>query len=117
MDDYAPLCALHTQLEIHGPKRKGATRKKGDAMTLREFLYRKSDETDDQEGVEMAPLAHIRIAHAYEDGVMVSGLAAETLPKSLRRRCMEAVIRYQGEISQEPSWLFIDSAEEEIVVR
>ena len=90
--------------------------KKGDAMTLQEFLCRKSDETAD-EGGEMAPFARIRIAHAYEDGVMVSGIAAETLPKGLRRRCLEAVARYQGETGQEPSWLFIDSTEEQIIVR
>jgi hypothetical protein len=85
-------------------------------MTLQEFLCRKSDETGDLEGLETAPFARIRIAHACEDGVMVSGIAPETLPKGLRRRCMEAVMRYRGETSQEPSWLFIDSTEEQIVV-
>jgi hypothetical protein len=86
-------------------------------LTLQEFLCRKSDETGDEGGLEMTPFARIRIVHAYEDGVMVSGIAAETLPKGLRLRCMEAVARYQGETGQEPSWLFIDSTEEQIVVR
>jgi len=86
-------------------------------MTLQEFLCRKSDETGDPEGIETAPFAHIRIAHAYEDGVMVSGIAAEALPKGLRRRCMEALTRFRAATDQEPSWLFIDSTEEKISVR
>jgi hypothetical protein len=86
-------------------------------MTLQEFLRRQSDEPSDLERVETAPFAHIRIAHAYEDGVMVSGIAPETLPKDLRVRCMEALTRYRAASDQEPSWLFIDSTEEKISVR
>jgi len=86
-------------------------------MTLQEFLCRKSDEAPDDDGLEMTPFARIRIAHAYEDGVMVSGIAAETLPKGLRVRCMEALAGYRAATDQEPSWLFIDSTEEKIVVR
>jgi hypothetical protein len=86
-------------------------------MTLQEFLWRKSDETGDQEEIETAPFAHICIAHAYEDGVMVSGITPETLPKDLRVRCIVALTRYRAATDQEPSWLFIDSTEEQISVR
>jgi hypothetical protein len=86
-------------------------------MTLQEFLCRQSDEPSDPERIETAPFARIRIAHAYEDGVMVSGIAVETLPRSLQRRCMEALARYRAASDQEPSWLFIDSTEEKISVR
>lgn len=86
-------------------------------MTLQEFLCRQSDEPGDPERIETAPFARIRIAHAYEDGVMVSGIAAATLPKGLRVRCMEALARYRAATDQEPSWLFIDSTEEKIDVR
>ncbi len=117
-NDQDVLCALH---RAHGASMGRSVRRtsgtKGDAMTLQEFLCRKSDETPDGDGLEMTPFARIRIAHEYEDGVMVSGLAVETLPKGLRRRCMEAVMRYRGETGQEPSWLFIDSTEEQIIVR
>jgi hypothetical protein len=86
-------------------------------MTLQEFLCRKSDEAPDEGGLEMTPFARIRIAHEYEDGVMVSGITAATLPKGLRVRCMEALARYRAATDQEPSWLFIDSTEEKIDVR
>jgi hypothetical protein len=86
-------------------------------MTLQDFLCRKSDETPDEGGLQVTPFARIRIAHEYEDGVMVSGIAVETLPKELRVRCMEALTRYRAATDQEPSWLFIDSTEEKISVR
>jgi hypothetical protein len=48
---------------------------------------------------------------------MVSGIAAETLPKGLRIRCVEALARYRAATGHEPAWLFIDNTEEKIVVR
>jgi hypothetical protein len=86
-------------------------------MAQQEFLFRKSDETRDEEGLEMSSFACIRIAREYEDGVTASGIAADTLPRGLRVKCLEAVVRYRAATGQEPSWLFIDSTEEKIVVR
>lgn len=74
-------------------------------------------ETRDEDWLERTSLAGVRIAHAYEDGVMVMGIAAETLPTALRSRCVAAVARYRAATGHEPAWLVIDSTEERIVAR
>jgi hypothetical protein len=86
-------------------------------MSQQEFLFQKAYETQDAGQSEVTHFARVRIAHEYENGVMVSGIAPETLPKGLRARCMEALVRHRASTGQEPSWLFIDSTEEKIVVR
>jgi hypothetical protein len=86
-------------------------------MPQQEFLSQKVCETRDEAWLERASFAGVRIAHEHEEGVMVSGIAAETLPRDLRMRCMEALARYRAATGHEPAWLFIDSTEEKIVVR
>jgi alkanesulfonate monooxygenase SsuD/methylene tetrahydromethanopterin reductase-like flavin-dependent oxidoreductase (luciferase family) len=86
-------------------------------MPQQEFLSQKVCETRDEAWLERASFAGVRIAHEHEEGVMVSGIAAETLPRDLRMRCMEALARYRAATGREPAWLFIDSTEEKIVVR
>jgi hypothetical protein len=96
--------------------RRTSGRKEG-AMPQQEFLSQKVCETRDEAWLERASFAGVRIAHEHEEGVMVSGIAAETLPRDLRMRCMEALARYRAATGHEPAWLFIDSTEEKIVVR
>jgi hypothetical protein len=91
--------------------------RRGDAMPQQEFPFQNLHETRDEGWLEMTSFACVRIAREYEDGVTVSGIAAETLPKALRVRCMKALARHRVATGQEPSWLFIDSTGEKIVVR
>ena len=86
-------------------------------MPEQEFLSQNVCETRDERWLERTSFAGVRIAHEYEDGIMVSGIAAETLPRALRRRCVEALARYRAATGQEPTWLFIDRTSEKIVVR
>jgi hypothetical protein len=86
-------------------------------MAQQEFLFQQSGKTRDEAGFELISLAHIRIAREDADGVTASGIAADTLPRDLRLKCGEAVLRFRAATGQEPSWLFIDSTEEKIIVR
>jgi hypothetical protein len=86
-------------------------------MAQQEFLFQQSGETRDEAGLALISFAQIRIAREYADGVTASGIAADTLPKGLRLKCGEAVLRFRAATGQEPSWLFIDSTEEKIIVR
>jgi hypothetical protein len=86
-------------------------------MSQREDRHQPGNETRDKGWLEKTSLAGVRIAYKHEDGVMVSGIAAETLPKDLRIRCVEALAGYRAATGHEASWLFIDSTEAKIVAR
>jgi hypothetical protein len=86
-------------------------------MSQPEDQHQPGHETRDEGWWERAAFAGVRIAHEYEDGIMVNGIAAETLTGALRSRCVEALARYRTATGREPAWLSIDSTEEKIVVR
>jgi hypothetical protein len=91
--------------------------RKENVMPEQEFLSQNVCETRDEGWLERTSFADVRIAREHEDGIMVSGIAAETLPKDLRIQCMEALARYRAATGQETTWLFIDRTTEKIVVR
>jgi hypothetical protein len=86
-------------------------------MAQHEFHFRQLHEAPNEEWQEMTPFEHVRITREHENGVMVSGVVAETLPHGLRILCVEAMARYRAATGQEPSWLFINNGEQKIVVR
>jgi hypothetical protein len=108
---------MYVNTGLHSTEVSRASGRKGDAMAQQEFLFQQLHETCDEGGLEMTLFAHVRIAHEDENGVMVYGIAVETLPQGLQVRCIEALERYRMATSQQPSWLFIHSAEQKIVVR
>ena len=57
-------------------------------MPEQEFLSQNVCETRDEGWRERTPCAGVRIAREHEDGIMASGIAAETLPKDLRIQCV-----------------------------
>jgi hypothetical protein len=86
-------------------------------VAQQEFLSQNVGETQDEGWLERTPFAGVRITREHEDGIMVSGIAAETLPKDLRIQCMEALARYRAATGHEPAWLFIGRTAEKIAVR
>jgi hypothetical protein len=95
----------------------GTSGRKENAMPQQEFLSQNVCETRDEGWLERTPFAGVRITREHEDGIMVSGIAAETLPKDLRIQCVEALARYRAATGHEPGWLFIDRTAEKIAVR
>jgi hypothetical protein len=86
-------------------------------MSQTEDRPQPGSETRDEEWWERASFVGVCITREHEDGILVSGIAAETLPKALRIRCLDVLARYRAATGHEPAWLFIDRTEEKIVVR